>query len=73
MSEHAFWGRRPRNMAEMNELSHRNMDLDAMRASIAAERYQLVIRPRSCRAVTQPDCSGAVELASAGGKPLWIR
>lgn len=36
MSEHSFWGRRARNMAEMNELSQRNMDLDAMLASIAA-------------------------------------
>lgn len=36
MSEHTFWGRRARNMAEMNELSQRNMDVDAMRASIAS-------------------------------------
>jgi len=36
VSEHSFWGRRARNMAEMDELSKRNMDMDAMAASIAA-------------------------------------
>ncbi len=36
MSEQSFWGRRARNMAEMNELSQRTMDLAVTRASIAA-------------------------------------
>ena len=48
MSEHAFWGRRARNMAEMNELSQRNMDLDAMRASIAA------FKPRPTDVIISP-------------------
>ena len=36
MTEHSFWGRRAQSMAEMEELSQRNMDMDAMRASIRA-------------------------------------
>ena len=48
MSESTFWGRRALNMAEMNELSQRTMDLEGMLASIKA--YQ----PRSTDVIISP-------------------